>query len=338
MRAIVSETPGGPDSLTLREIPEPEAGIGQVVISVDSCSINFPDVLIIQDLYQIKPPRPFVPGAEVSGIVTRIGTGVSRFQIGDRVCGRAIWGGLAQKLAIDERRCYALPADMSFEIGAGFLFTYGTAYYALKNRAALAPGETVLILGAAGGVGAASIELAKAMDARVVAATSSPEKAAMARDLGADETLCYPPTLDRAAAREFTAALKERCGPRGADVIVDPVGGDYAEAAIRAIGPGGRHLVVGFTAGIPALPLNLTLLKSCQVMGVNWATFVRENPEGDAANTEELFDLYSSGRIRPRVTREYSLEDAATALSELAERRAKGKLVVRIGGASVDCV
>jgi NADPH2:quinone reductase len=332
MKALVSEAPGGPETLVLRNMPEPQPGPGEVLVSVKACGVNFPDFLIIQDKYQFRPPRPFAPGAEIAGIVERVGDGVAGFRPGDRVIGSLLAGGMAEKAVVSAARCLAMPASMPFDEASAFVLTYGTSYHGLKNRAALKPGETLLVLGAAGGVGVAAVELGKAMGARVVAAVSSDEKLALAKKHGADSGFVYGPAPNskeesKALADGFKAAL----GEGGANVIYDPVGGDYAEPALRAIAWEGRYLVVGFPAGIPRLPLNLTLLKSCQIVGVFWGEFARRDPAGNAENNRELLELYASGTIRPYVSEHFPLERGAEAIQKLASRSATGKLVVTIG-------
>jgi NADPH:quinone reductase-like Zn-dependent oxidoreductase len=332
MKALLSQAPGGPETLSVAELPDPVPGKGQVLVAVRACAINYPDVLIIEDRYQFKPPRPFAPGGEIAGTVEAVGEGVTRFAVGDRVLGVIGHGGLAEKVAVDAARLYPLPEGRSFAEGAALLLTYATTIHALLDRGHLAAGHTLLILGAAGGVGLAAIELGKAFGARVVAAVSSEEKAEAARAAGADETLVYPRApFDKEQSKALSEAFKTAVGPKGADVIYDPVGGDYAEPALRAIGWEGRYLVVGFPAGIPRLPLNLTLLKSCDVCGVFWGAFAARDPQANQAHVETLFRLWSEGRIAPRVTESFALEDGGTAIAKMAARQAIGKLVVRLG-------
>src|ERR1700730_4115549 len=274
MKALLSRQPGLPHTLTLEDIAEPVPGAGQVRVSVRAVGVNFPDLLVIQDLYQVKPPRPFSPGAELSGVVDMVGDGVTHVQAGDRVLLSPVLNAMAEKAIGQAENCWKIPDAMPFDEAAALLLTYGTSQHALNDRARLKPGETLLVLGAAGGVGLAAVELGKAMGARVVAAASTADKLALAKEHGAAETVQYPAVaLDKAAARALTDHFKSVCGANGAQVIFDPVGGDYTEAALRAIGWQGRYLVVGFTAGVPKLPLNLTLLKSCQIIGVFWGEF-----------------------------------------------------------------
>ena len=332
MKALVSDAPGGPETLAVRDMPDPEPGPGDVLVAVKSCGVNYPDFLIIQDKYQFRPPRPFAPGAEIAGIVERVGADVTAFRPGDRVIGSLLAGGMAEKAVVPEARCLAMPDAMPFDEASAFVLTYATSYHALKNRAAIKPGETLLVLGAAGGVGLAAVELGRAMGARVVAAVSSEEKLALARKHGAESGFVYgAPPDSKEESKALANCFKAACGEGGADVIYDPVGGGYAEPALRSIAWEGRYLVVGFPAGIPRLPLNLTLLKACQVVGVFWGEFVRRDPAGSAANSRELLDLYAAGTIRPYVSERYPLERGAEAIARLASRNATGKLVVTIG-------
>jgi NADPH2:quinone reductase len=331
MKALLSRHAGGPETLMLEDIAEPEAGPGQVRIAVRACAVNFPDLLIIQDLYQYKPPRPFAPGAEVAGVVDAVGEGVENVRPGDRVLLSPVRSGMAEKAVGPANNCWRIPDAMPFDEAAALLMTYGTSQHALKDRAQLRPGETLLVLGAAGGVGLAAVELGKAMGARVVAAASSAQKLELARQHGADDGVQYPAgPLDKSEARALSERFKTACGAGGAQVIYDGVGGDYTEAALRAIGWQGRHLVVGFTAGIPKLPLNLPLLKSCQIVGVFWGEFTTRYPEAHAANVAALMALYLDGRIKPAVTERYPLARGAEAIARLGAREARGKVVVMI--------
>jgi NADPH:quinone reductase len=333
MKALLSKQPGGPETLVLEDIPDPVPGAGEVRIAVRACGVNFPDMLIIQDLYQYKPPRPFAPGAEVAGVVDAVGEGVTRVRAGDRVMMSPARGGMAQKTVGLASNCWKIPDTMPFDEAAALLMTYGTSQHALKDRAQLRYGETLLVLGAAGGVGLAAVELGKTMGARVVAAASSAEKLALARSHGADEGVQYPAgPLDKTQARALTDRFKAACGAEGAQVIYDGVGGDYTEAALRAIGWQGRHLVVGFTAGIPKLPLNLALLKSCQIIGVFWGEFTTRYPAQHAANVEALMGLYRDGHIKPAVTEHFALARGGEAIARLGSREARGKIVVMIDG------
>jgi len=335
VKALLSHAPGGPETLRLEEVPEPVVGPGEVRVAVRACGVNFPDLLVIRDLYQYKPQRPFAPGSEVAGIVDAVGDGVDRVRPGDRVLLCPARSGMAEKAAGSAMHCWRIPDNMPFDEASALLMTYGTSHHALKDRAQLRPGETLLVLGAGGGVGLAAVELGKAMGARVVAAASSEEKLALARERGADECVQYARgPLDKAAARDLTERFKAACGPEGAQVIYDGVGGDYTEPALRAIGWQGRYLVVGFTAGIPKLPLNLTLLKGCQVIGVFWGEFARRSPEPHRSNVEALLALYSEGRVKPAVTARFPLAHGGEAIARLEARDARGKMVVTIGAAS----
>jgi NADPH2:quinone reductase len=332
MKAMLSKRAGGPETLELAELPDPTPGPGEVVIAVKACGVNYPDSLIIEDRYQFKPQRPFAPGGEVAGPVEAVGAGVTAFKPGDRVIGSLTWGGMAEKVAVPVARCTPMPEAMPFDEASALVLTYGTSIHALKDRARLKAGETLLVLGAAGGVGLSAVELGKAFGARVIAAASSQEKVDLARRHGADAGVVYPPgPFDKDGARALADLFKGTCGEKGADVIYDPVGGDYAEAALRAIAWEGRFLVVGFPAGIPRLPLNLTLLKGCQVVGVFWGGFAQRDPKANAANIAELMQLYAKGAIKPVVSERYPLARAGEAIARLAGRQAMGKIVVTMG-------
>jgi len=330
MKAVLSKSPGLPDTLVLEDVPSPTPGRGEIVVAVKAVGVNFPDFLIIQDMYQYKPPRPLSPGGEISGVVKSVGEGVTQFRTGDKVFGSIGAGGMAEEVLVQASRMHPLPDFMPFEEAASLLMTYGTSHYALKDRAKIRPGETLLVLGAAGGVGLAAVELGKAMGATVIAAASSQEKVDFCLSKGADKGLVYPENpLSREQQKTFSDRIKE-LGGGGVDVVYDGVGGDYAEPAVRALNWDGRFLVIGFPAGIPKLPLNLTLLKSCQIVGVFWGAFVARDPKGHAENMADLFSLYKAGRIRPHISNRYPLARAADAIKELSERRAKGKVVVTI--------
>jgi NADPH:quinone reductase len=330
VKALVSERPGDGRTLSLRTVPSPVPTAGEVLIAVEACGVNYPDVLMIQDLYQFRPERPFSPGCEVAGRVLAVGPGVREVKAGDRVVAGTGWGGMAEQLVVPENRSFRITADIPSETAAGLLMTYGTAQYALEDRAALKAGETLLVLGAAGGVGLATVELGKLRGARVIAAVSSPAKAEVARARGADATLIYPTELDGTSAKALSAEFKSACGPDGAHVIFDAVGGVYAEAALRAIAWEGRYLVVGFPAGIPKIPLNLPLLKSCSVIGVFWGAFVGRNPVRHRANVAELLQLCAAGKLRPLISERYPLEHGGAAIARLASRSAVGKIVVTV--------
>jgi NADPH:quinone reductase len=331
VRALLSHEPGGPETLRLDELPDPQPGPGELLVRVRAAAINFPDVLIIEDKYQLKPPRPFAPGGEIAGEIEAIGEGVQGWTVGERVIAVTGFGGLAEKVVVPARAAYRLPEERSFEEGAALLLTYATSIHALLDRGKLQAGQTLLVLGAAGGVGLAAVELGKAYEARVIAAVSSEEKAQAARDAGADEAVVYPQgPFDKDGQKALAQLFKEAVGPAGADVIYDPVGGEYTEAALRSIAWEGRFLVVGFPAGIARLPLNLTLLKSCDVCGVFWGAFAARDPKANAAHVETLFKLWRQGMISPKVSATYPLERAGEAIRAIAERRVIGKLVVTI--------
>ncbi|WP_454758259.1 NADPH:quinone oxidoreductase family protein [Caulobacter segnis] len=331
MKAVLSKEVGGPETLVLEELPDPVAGPGQVLIDVKACGVNYPDVLIIEDKYQFKPPRPFAPGGEVSGVISAVGDGVTRFKVGDRVLASTGWGGYAEKLALEEQRCTPIPDNMPFDEAAAFVLTYGTSYYALKDRGHVKLGETLLILGAAGGVGLAAVELGKAMGVRVIAAASSQEKIDLAIKHGADSGVVYPQgPFDKDGQKALANLIKDACGPNGWDVAYDAVGGDYSEATIRAAGWNGRFLVIGFPSGIPKIPLNLTLLKSCDIVGVFWGAAVARDPAGHAQNLRELMDLYAAGKIKPYVSERFPLARAGEAIAHLSSRKAMGKVVITV--------
>jgi NADPH:quinone reductase-like Zn-dependent oxidoreductase len=332
MRALLSTASGGPETLELTELPDPQPAAGQVLIAVKACAINYPDVLIIEDKYQFKPQRPFAPGGEIAGVIEALGEGVTDWQVGDRVMGVIGHGGLATKIVTEPQRLYRLPEERSFAEGAALILTYGTTIHALLDRGHVKAGQSLLVLGAAGGVGLAAIELGKAYGARVVAAVSSEEKAAAAKAAGADETLIYDRApFDKEQSKALAEIFKTVGGRGGFDVIYDPVGGDYAEPALRSIAWEGRYLVVGFPAGIPKLPLNLTLLKSCDVCGVFWGAFAARDPQANTAHVEELFRLWREGKIAPNVTQTFPLDRGGDAIATMAARAAIGKLVVEVG-------
>ena len=331
MRALLSHAPGGPETLRVDEVADPQAGPGELLVRVRAAAIHYPDVLIIEDKYQMRPPRPFAPGGEIAGEIEAVGEGVENWKIGDRLIAVPGFGGLAEKIVIPAKAAIPLPSSRSFADGAALLLTYATSIHALYDRGRLEAGQTLLVLGAAGGVGLAAVELGKAKGARVIAAVSSEDKAQAARDAGADEVIVYPRgPFDKDGQKALSEQFKAAVGPKGADVIYDPVGGDYAEPALRAIAWEGRYLVVGFPAGIPKLPLNLTLLKSCDVCGVFWGAFAARDPKANAAHVETLFKLWDEGRIGPRVSATYPLERGGEAITALAARNVIGKLVVTL--------
>jgi NADPH2:quinone reductase len=332
VKALLSTALGGPETLVLTDLPDPVAGAGQLLVRVKACAINYPDVLIIEDKYQFKPPRPFAPGGEIAGVIEAVGEGAQGWSVGDRVIAMIGHGGLAEKVVVNAATALPLPAERSFEEGSALILTYATSIHALLDRGRLKAGETLLVLGAAGGVGLAAVELGKAYGARVVAAVSSEEKAEAARQAGADHAIVYPQgPFDKEASKALAQLFKDAVGSNGADVIYDPVGGDYAEPALRAIAWAGRYLVVGFPAGIPRLPLNLTLLKSCDVCGVFWGAFAARDPKANAEHIRTLFRLWDEGKIAPRVSRTWPLEQGGEAIAYMAARKAVGKLVVTVG-------
>ncbi len=321
MRALVCNEIGSFEDLAIEAVDDPTPGDGEVLIDVAAAGINFPDLLIVRGQYQFKPPPPFVPGGECAGVVAAVGDGVRRLSVGDRVIGMGLAGAFAEKTAMPEAAVVPVPAGMDFETAAGVAFTYGTSYYALKQQARLAAGETLLVLGAAGGVGTAAVELGKLMGARVIAAASSEEKLAAAAAAGAEAGVDY-------SREPLKERVKELTGGQGANVVYDPVGGDYSEQALRATAWDGRFLVIGFAAGeIPRIPLNLVLLKSARVVGVFWGAWTKRDPAASARNFEELQAMFEGGRLAPRVTA-FPLEEHQKALGLLAGRRAAGKLVL----------
>src|SRR5947207_3388577 len=324
MKAVLCKQYGPPDTLTFEELPSPRPGAGEVVVAVKAASVNFPDVLIIQNKYQFKPPLPFSPGSELAGVVKEVGSGVSGFKPGDKVIAFTTYGAFAEEVKTEAGRLLPLPEGMDFASGAAFLLTYGTSDHALRDRGALKAGETLLVLGAAGGVGLAAIEIGKALGARVIACASSGEKLAVCREHGADATINY-------AAEDLRERIKSLTEGRGVDVIYDPVGGAYSEPAFRSIAWRGRLLVVGFAAGeIPKLPLNLALLKGASVVGVFWGAFARRGPKAFAGSIALLGLWFREGKLRPHVTKIYPLEKAADALRLMAARQVKGKVVLAL--------
>jgi NADPH2:quinone reductase len=323
MKALVCKELGLADKLELvNDWAEPELGDHDVLISVKAAGLNFPDVLIIQGKYQIQPELPFIPGGECSGVVEAVGPKVTRFKVGDKVLSMGASGAFCEKISAIEFSVFPMPEGLSFEQAAGISITYFTSYYALKQRANIQPGETLLVLGAAGGVGTTAIELGKLMGAKVIAAASSAEKLALCKQLGADEVINYNEVSLKDAVKELT-------GGKGVDVVYDPVGGDYAEPAIRSMAWNGRYLVIGFASGpIPKIPLNLALLKGCSLVGVFWGRFSGEEPEQNLKNIEELWELFASGKISPVVTDSFPFEQYEEAFNCLIERRARGKVIM----------
>ena len=329
MKAFLCKEFGPVDSHKVEEIDDPIAGPGEVVVDIKATGISFPDVLIVQGLYQFKPPFPFSPGSEISGVISSIGEGVTLHQEGDRVMGSIGSGGLREKGVYPEHQLMPLPESMDFDTAAGFPLNYGTTYHAFKQRGELKEGQSVLVLGAGGGLGITAIHIAKAMGAKVIAAASSQEKIDLCLREGADEGIIYERDMDRDLQKKFSDQIKEATGG-GVDMIYDLVGGDYAEPALRAIARHGKYLVIGFTAGIPKMPLNLTLLKECQIVGVFWGQFAAIDQAENQENFKELFELHAQGKIKPFVSETYSLEEAATAIKTLEDRKVLGKVVVRM--------
>lgn len=327
MRGLMSCEPGGPESLRLLEVPDPVPGAGQVLMAVRACGVNYPDVLTIQDRYQVKTPRPFAPGGEVAGVVSAVGPGVTGFSVGDRVAARTGTGGMAEFVAVAVDRCIPIPDGMSFADAAVMQFTFETSYYALHTRARVQAGETALVLGAGGGVGIAAVQVARNLGARVIAAASSEEKLAFARQHGAAVGVLYPAEMPE-SRNEVTSRLKTAVGPSGAAVIIDPVGGWLAEAAFRSVAEGGRYLVLGFAAGIPSLPFNLPLLKNCDVLGINWRTFTLSEDPRIVTNRRQLQDWYDQRLLSPGITAKFSLQEGSEAIQRLACRQVVGKVVI----------
>lgn len=322
MRALLCKEYGPPESLVLEDVPPLSASAGHVVVRVHACGVNFPDTLIIQGQYQFKPALPFAPGAEVAGVISAVGAGVTQFNVGDRVIAFVGWGGFADEVVAEASRIIPMPADLDFPTAAAFVLTYGTSYHALQDRARLQAGETLLVLGAAGGVGLAAVELGKLLGARVIAAASSDEKLAVCSQYGADELINYSRDDLRERIKTLTAG-------RGVDVVYDPVGGALTEAALRSTAWGGRLLVVGFASGdIPRIPLNLTLLKGCSIVGVFWGEFTVREPKRNAQELAQLMTWLHEGRLKPHISATYPLERAADALHAIGQRTVVGKAVV----------
>ena len=324
MKAVLCRSYGPPESLVVEDVPSPTPRRGEAVISVKAAGVNFPDVLIIQNKYQVKPPLPFSPGSEAAGIVKAIGEGVDHVRIGDRVMAITGYGAFAEEIAVDAARLLPIPDGMDFPAAAAFGLTYATSDHALRDRGELKAGETLLVLGAAGGVGIAAIEIGKAIGARVIACASSADKLAVCRAHGADETIDY-------AAEDLRERIKALTAGHGPDVVYDPVGGPYTEPALRSIAWRGRLLVVGFAAGdIPRIPLNLTLLKGCSIVGVYWGEFSRREPQRFAESMRLLARWFADGKLKPHVSSFFPLDRAADALTLMAERKVKGKVVLTV--------
>lgn len=324
MKAVLCKAFGPAETLVLEEIASPEAKKNEVLLDVHAAGVNFPDTLIIEGKYQFKPPFPFSPGGEAAGVVTAVGEKVGHLKVGDRVMALTGWGSFAEEVAVPGYNVMPIPASMDFASAAAFGMTYGTSMHALKQRANLQPGETLLVLGASGGVGLAAVEIGKAMGAKVIAAASSAEKLEVAKAAGADELINYNESSLKDEVKRLT-------GGQGADVIYDPVGGDLFDAAIRSIAWNGRLLVVGFASGrIPELPVNLTLLKGAAVVGVFWGAFAQRQPQDNAANFQQLFAWYAAGKLKPLVSQTFPLAQAGEAINTLGQRKAVGKVVVSV--------
>ncbi|KAF0164513.1 MAG: NADPH2:quinone reductase [Rhodocyclaceae bacterium] len=322
MKALVCEAYGPIDTLVVKDIPSPVPGPKQLLIKVKAAAVNFPDALMVQGLYQVKPPLPFTPGAEISGIVEAVGVEVMHYKAGDRVIAMVGQGGFAEECIAEAARTMPLPSGMDFESGAALVLTYGTSLHALKDCGHLKTGETLVVLGAGGGVGISAVEIGKAMGARVIAAASSADKLALCRKVGADETVNY-------STENLKDRINELTGGKGADVVYDPVGGPYTEPAIRALAWRGRLLVIGFAAGeIPKIPLNLALLKERSIVGVYWGDSVKHDPAGHLANMHQLHEWFAAGAIRPVVSEHFPLAAAKDAIARIANRQVKGKIVV----------
>ncbi|MCH3885901.1 NADPH:quinone oxidoreductase family protein [Tenacibaculum aquimarinum] len=322
MKAIVCSQFGLPNTLEFKETETPQPKEGEILITVKACSVNFPDTLIIQGKYQFRPEFPFSPGSDVAGIVEKVGDNVKHFKVGDEVVGFIPFGGFAEKAIVKATDCFPKPKGMSMVNASAFLLAYGTSYHALKDRAKLKEGETVLILGASGGVGLTALELAKLMGAKVIAAASSDEKLALCKQFGADEVINY-------SEESLKDRVKELTNGKGVDVIYDPVGGHFSELALRAIAWKGRHLVIGFANGeIPKIPINLTLLKGASIVGVFWGAFAQKEPKKSLENIQQLLTWFVKGDVKPHIDKTYSLQDAPKALEDMMQRKVKGKIVI----------
>ena len=323
MKAVVCKSWGLPDTLVVEDLPDLVPGPGQVAVEIRAAGVNFPDVLIIQNKYQFKPALPFIPGSELAGVITAVGDGVTQYKVGDSVIAFTAQGAFAQQILVAVQAVMPMPPGMDFDIAAAITLTYGTSHHAVVDRAQLKAGETMLVLGAAGGVGLAAIEIGKALGARVIAAASTDEKLAICREHGADATINY-------TTEDLREAIKAATDGKGPDVIYDPVGGVYAEPAFRSIGWRGRYLVIGFANGeIPKLPLNLTLLKGASLVGVFWGEFAKREPKANLAAMRQLMGWLADGTIRPHISGRYALADTAQALNDMAARKVTGKVVIQ---------
>ncbi|MGF6408458.1 NADPH:quinone oxidoreductase family protein [Paraburkholderia sp. MM5482-R1] len=330
MKVWVSREPGGPETLVLEQWPTPSPSAEELLVRIQAVGVNFPDSLLIRDLYQVKPERPLVPGSEFCGVVESIGTGVTRFAPGDVVIGRCGWGAMSEYLALSQERCIKIPPDLPTAEAAAFQFAYATAYHALHDSGKLRAGETLLVLGAAGGVGAAAVEVGRALGAHVMAGASSAEKLGFAISRGAIGGLVYDATPQVGDGQKALAAELKKLLPSGADVVLDPVGGAYTEPALRSLARQGRHLVVGFTAGIPRVPLNLALLKRSHIIGVDWRMFIQEESAKNTRNMQTLLRMWQDGLLHPHITERFPFSAASEAIACLESRTARGKIVVTI--------
>jgi NADPH:quinone reductase len=322
VKAVLCKAFGPPKNLVIEEVPSPVAGAGQVVVSVRACGVNFPDTLIIEGKYQFKPALPFSPGAEVAGVVKEVDPGVAHVRVGDRVMGFNPYGGFAEEVVVGADSLMPIPDGMDFETASSVIMTFGTCIHALKDRANIQPGERLLVLGAAGGIGLAAVELGKVLGVRVIAAASSDEKLAVCREYGADDTINY-------RTEDLRERIKALTAGQGVDVVVDPVGGEYAEPALRGMAWNGRYLVIGFTAGeIPRIPLNLPLLKGCSIVGVFWGSFAARDPERNRTHLTKVFERFTTGQLRSRISARYPLEQAADALNAIINRTVTGKVIL----------
>ncbi|MEM8506183.1 MAG: NADPH:quinone oxidoreductase family protein [Bacteroidota bacterium] len=324
MKAIRCKSYGPPSNLVLEDIESLKAGPKQVVVATKACGLNFPDTLIIQGLYQFKPNLPFTPGSDLAGVVKEVGEGVKQLKVGQEVFGFVPYGALAEEVVVPANACFPKPPQMDFETAASFLMAYGTSYHALRDRGKLKEGETLLVLGASGGVGLAAVELGKLMGAKVIAAASTDEKLELCKKYGADVTVNY-------TAQDLKGTLKEMTDGKGVDIVYDPVGGSYSEPALRATARYGRFLVVGFAAGdIPKIPLNLPLLKEAEIVGVFWGSFAMKEPQANMENSMQLMQWHAEGKVKPYIHKAYTLSETPEALEEIANRRTKGKLVIKV--------
>lgn len=324
MKAIVCNSYGVPSNLTYGDLPIPSPADDEVLIKVAACGVNFPDVLIIQGLYQFKPEFPFSPGGDIAGTIHAVGAKIKRFKVGDEVVAMTTFGGFAEYAVAKENFLFPKPPGMPMVNAASFMIAYGTSYHALKDRAKLQEGETLLVLGASGGVGLSAVEIGKKMGARVIAAASTDDKLELCRQYGADDLINYSNV-------DLKTTVKELTGKGGVDVIYDPVGGDFSKEALRTMGWKGRYLVIGFAAGeIPKIPLNLALLKGCDILGVFWGSFAQKEPKKNLSNTMELIEMFQAGELKPHIHKTYTLSEAAESLNDMMNRLVKGKAVVVI--------